>query len=219
VAEWFWGRWFASGLGWSGVMVAVLSLVMVGLLPPLVIYGALHAVIVVVLMGARVAALYEKQDGWRERFGMDEYGVARLQKTVTRAAGSLPGLILWALGPKDPGQGMVHALFLVAFASLGIVGLGALVRLRTWGAIAAFASAVALLVHGGIHCAPELQLALASYSDDLSPLYAVVAQSQWGLYPGMVALPTVLGTLVPGAMLLASLTPFVRPVLAFLRRR
>ena len=30
VAEWFWGRWFATGLGWSGLMVAIVSVVMIG---------------------------------------------------------------------------------------------------------------------------------------------------------------------------------------------
>ena len=35
-----------------------------------------------------------------QRYKMDEFGVARLRKTVTRAAASLPSLILWALGPE-----------------------------------------------------------------------------------------------------------------------
>src|SRR5262245_14522412 len=47
VADWFWGRWFASGLGWSGVMVTILSTVMIGFVPQLMVYGALHALVVV----------------------------------------------------------------------------------------------------------------------------------------------------------------------------
>ena len=35
VAEWFWGRWFATGLAWSGVMIAVAALVMLGWTPVL----------------------------------------------------------------------------------------------------------------------------------------------------------------------------------------
>jgi hypothetical protein len=215
-AEWFWGRWFASGLGWSGLMVAGLSLVLIGWAPPLVIYGALHGLIVLLLAGKRVTALYEMQEGWRQKLGMDEHGVARLRKTVTRAAASLPSLILWAFGPKDPGQGMVHAIFLAAVSGLGLVGLAGLIRLRTWGAVAALASAVGLLVHGALHCAPELTDGMSSGS---LPLFGVAFQRLWGVYPGLVALPTVLGTLLPGAVLLASLTALARPALAFIRRR
>jgi hypothetical protein len=219
VAEWFWGRWFATGLGWSGLMVAALSLVLVGWAPPLVIYGALHGLIVVLLLGKRVSALYEMQEGWRQRLGMDEFGVARLRKTVTRAAASRPSLLLWALAPKDPGQGLAHAGFLVAAAVLGVVGLGGLLRLRTWGVLAVATSAVALVAHGALHCAPELDLAVSATHGDLPTLFSVSFQSVWGLYPGMVALPTMLSTLVPGLLLLASLTPVARPLLAFVRRR
>jgi hypothetical protein len=202
VAEWFWGRWFASGLGWSGVMVAGLSLVLIGWAPPLVIYGALHGLIVLLLAGKRVVALYEMQEGWRQKLGMDEHGVARLRKTVTRAAASLPSLILWAFGPKDPGQGMVHALFLVTVSGLGLLGLAGLIRLRTWGAVAALASAVALLAHGFVHSGSELHGALG----------------HCGLLPSL-AVPAALGTLLPGVVLLASLTALAGPALAFIRRR
>ena len=214
-AEWFWGSWFAAGLGWSGLMVAGLSLFLVGWAPPLVIYGSLHGLIVLLLAGRRVAALYEMQDGWREKLGMDEHGVARLRKTVTRSAASLPSLILWAFGPKDPGQGMAHALFLIGFAGLGMVGLGALLRLRTWGAVATLVSALGLLAHGAVHCAPELQgWSLSSVPD----FFRLAFHSTWGVYPGLVAFPTVLGTLLPGALLLVALTALARPTLAFLRR-
>lgn len=209
-AEWFWGRWFATGLGWSGVMVAGLSMVLVGWMPALAIYGGLHGLIVLLLLGKRVSALYEQQDGWRQRLGMDDYGVARLRKTVTRAAASLPSLILWALAPKEPGQGLVHAAFLVGAAVLGIAGLSGLLRLRAWSVVAVAASAVALVVHGALHCGPELDL----LGGGLVPLHSV-----WGLAPGVVALPAVLGTLVPGLLLLAAVTPLLRPTLAFLRRR
>jgi len=139
VAGWFWGRWFATGLGWSGLMVAGISLVMIGWAPALAIYGGLHALIVLPLAGKSMAAQYDLQEGWRQKYRMDELGVARLRKTITRSAASLPSLILWALGPKD-GQGMLLSL---AALGLTIVGLRGVVRLRTWGWLAVAGAAVA----------------------------------------------------------------------------
>jgi len=208
-AEWFWGGWFASGLGWSGVMVAVLSMVLVGWNPALGIYGGLHGLIVVMLLGKRVAALYEQQDGWKQKLGMDDYGVARLRKTVTRAAASLPSLVLWALGPKEPGQGMLHGTLLIGAAIAGIAGLTGLIRLRGWSILALGTSAVALIAHGLLHCG----------ASDLAWLQAPLFARVLGLYPAAVVLPAVLGTLVPGLLLAASLLPLARPTVAFLRRR
>jgi hypothetical protein len=215
-AEWFWGRWFASGLGWSGFMVAIISMVMLGWMWPLVIYGALHGLVVFLLLGKRMSALYDLQEGWRSRFGMDEFGVARLRKTVTRAAASLPSLILWALAPKDPGQGMTHALFLFAVAAVGISGLAAVVRLRSWGVLALGASAIALLAHAAFHVAPEIGMA---GQDALPPIFGVLFQPVWGLYPGVIAVLTALGTALPAALLLAAAAPFASPAVSYLRRR
>lgn len=147
VAEWFWGRWFATGIGWSGLMVAIISLVMIGWVPALLVYGGIHALIVVPLAGKSMAARYDLQEDWRKRYRMDDLGVARLRKTITRSAASLPSLILWALGPKDPGQGMLVSL--AALALLGL-GLGGLVRARTWGWLAVAGAAAAALVGGGL---------------------------------------------------------------------
>ncbi len=143
VAGWFWGRWFATGLGWSGLMVAGISLVMVGWAPALAIYGALHALVVLPLSGKSMAAHYDLQEGWRQRYKMDELGVARLRKTITRSAASLPSLILWALGPKE-GQGMWLSL---AALGLTLLGLRGVVRLRTWGWLT-LAGAAGLLLGG-----------------------------------------------------------------------
>jgi hypothetical protein len=144
-SEWFWARWFASGLGWSGAMVGVAAMVMMGEWnTALAIYGGLHALVVTMLLGSKMAARYDLQPGWRQRFGMDEFGVVRLRKAVTRASAALPSLILWALGPRD-GQGTV--LVLVA-AALGVLGLRGLVRLRTWGLLALGASGVSVLLFG-----------------------------------------------------------------------
>jgi len=75
-----------------------------------------------------MAERFDLQPAWRERYGMDEFGVARLRKTVTRASASLPSVIFWALGPKDPGQGMAFAA--VAAVALTVVGLRGVVRLE-----------------------------------------------------------------------------------------
>lgn len=135
VAPWFWGRWFAAGLGWSGALVGVVSLFMLGWSWPLAIYAGLHGAIVLALMGASMATDYELQAPWRERFQMDELGVARLGKTVTRTAASLPSVVLWALGPKEPGQTVAlgAGLLTVLLAGMGLRGL---VRLRTWSLLA-----------------------------------------------------------------------------------
>jgi hypothetical protein len=156
VAEWFWGRWFATGLGWSGIMVSIASLAVVGWTPVLAIYGGLHALVVAALLGKRMAARYDLQEAWRARYKMDEFGVDRLRKTVTRAAASLPSLILWALGPKE-GQGvaLVASLAAVGFTAVGLRGL---IRLRSWGVLALGAafSLVAVFGHVTAFLAPPI---------------------------------------------------------------
>lgn len=211
-AEWFWGRWFATGLGWSGLMVAVLSLFMLGWAPALAIYGGLHGLIVLLLLGKKAAGLYDLQDGWRERFRMDEHGVARLRKTVTRTAASLPSVILWALGPKDPGQGAGHALFAAGLALLTVGGLTAVLRLRTWGLVALASAAAGLMVHSGLHARlPEFQGAM--------PFFMGVSTA-WSLggLPGLVIV-LALSSAVAGAALLIAAAPFARPMMRFFRRR
>jgi hypothetical protein len=131
-SEWFWARWFASGLGWSGAMISIAAMSQIGWNPALAILGGLHALIIVMLMGQKMAARYDMQPGWRERFGMDEFGVIRLRKAVTRASAALPSLIVWALGPGQPQPDLLVA----GAATLALVGLAGLLRLRTWGLLA-----------------------------------------------------------------------------------
>ena len=94
-------------------MIAIAGVVAVGWLPQLVIFGVLHLFVIVALMGEKMAARYDLQAAWRERYKMDDFGVARLQKTITRSAASLPSLIIWALAPKEEGM---------AFAALALRG-------------------------------------------------------------------------------------------------
>ena len=216
-ADWFWGRWFASGLGWSGLMVAAMSTVMLGWMWPLAIYGGMHGLMVVLLLGKRMTALYDLQEGWRQRFSMDEFAVARLRKTVTRSAASLPSMILWALGPKDPGQGMLHTLFLLTAVALGVSGLAGVIRLRSWGVLALGGAAAALLTHGGLHVFPEIGMAGAAGANELPSIFGVLFQNVWGVAPGMVAVLTLFGTLLPATLLVAATAPFAGATVRFLR--
>ena len=139
-SQWFWARWFASGLGWSGFMVGLMSLVMVGWHPALAIYTGMHLLILAALWGNKMAARYELQTEWRERYGMDEFGVARLGKAVTRGSASLPTLIMWALAPRED-QGMLAQLLPTIAFLVGALGVAAILRLRTWGLLALGAAA------------------------------------------------------------------------------
>jgi hypothetical protein len=189
VAEWFWGRWFATGLGWSGLMVAIVSTVTLGWDNGFAVYGLLHAMIVLPLAGKSMAARYDLQEGWRQRYKMDDLGVARLRKTITRSSASLPSLILWALGPKEPGQGMLLSLLALALVA---TGLGGLVRLRTWGWMAVGASAVVTLLGGSL-------FGTATFSAFAFPAFA--------------------GPDLAICFLVAAAVPFVLPALRFVRAR
>lgn len=192
----FWGRWFATGLGYSGLMVGLFAMVNVGLAPPLVVYTLLHGLAVAALWGPKMAALYEKRSGWRERWGLDDFGVSRLGKTVTRAAGSLPALIVWALQPRD-GQG--HAWLSAASGVvlfLAVAGVLWVVRLRTLGVLAlAGAAVLALFV-------PSLGAALG-------------AHTHTGALPLLAAFSGSLGV----AFLATALTPVAAPIWRHLRGR
>jgi hypothetical protein len=200
VAEWFWARWYASGLCWSGVMVSIASLVMLGWTPVLLYYGIAHAVVIALLGGKKMTERYDLQSAWRERYQMDDLGVARLRKTVTRAAASLPSLIVWALGPKE-GQGQELA-FVGGLAALALaaVGLRAVVRLRSWGVFAlggaalvtATLSQLAAVVGPHCHCFS----AVRTYDNTLG----------------------VFGAIAFASLMLAVL-PFAGPALRFIRRR
>jgi len=77
-------------LAYHSVIEGEASLVMIGWHPSLAIYTVLHVLIVLALMGQKMAARYEMQPAWREKYSMDEYGVARLGKAVTRGRGWWP---------------------------------------------------------------------------------------------------------------------------------
>jgi len=206
-AEWFWGRWFGAGLAWSGVMTSAAVLLQLGEWNPVLgTYGILHGLVVVMLSGTKMVERYDLQPAWRERYGMDEFGVARLRKTVTRASASLPSVILYALAPKEPGQAIFAAATLVA-GVLAVAGLASLVRVRTWGLLALAGSALALFV-GGVSAYPHFNFAWVN-SGYLFPA--------WGhafAYGNVAA-----GPALPVLLLGAALVPFAGPTLRFLRTR
>jgi hypothetical protein len=205
-AEWFWGRWFASGLGWSGMMVGMISLVMLGWSPPLAIYGALHGIVVLALLGKKMAVHYDLQSSWRERYAMDEFGVARLRKTVTRAAASLPSLILWALGPKEGQEGMAFAAAGIATLLLTASGLRGLIRLRSWGLLALAASSVALWAFGSTGAGATTYFLPRHWFESLG--FVSNIPSGLGIAPTLAAM-----------VLAFSLVPFAAPVARFLKRQ
>jgi hypothetical protein len=56
VTGYFWARWFALGLGISGLISAGMSIWQIGPEPVLVFYGVTHALISIALWGGSVAA-------------------------------------------------------------------------------------------------------------------------------------------------------------------
>jgi hypothetical protein len=129
VSGWFWARWYTLGLAFSGVALAVMIAWNNGIDIVVYILGGAHLLIGLGLLGDESAAFYDGRRDWREKWKMDEHAVSRLGKAVMRAGASLPYLIVAGLAPK----GM--ALGFVALA-LGLAGLAAVVRLRTWGLLA-----------------------------------------------------------------------------------
>jgi hypothetical protein len=205
-AEWFWGRWFAAGLGYSGVMVAVAAFAQIGWAPVLAIYGALHGLVVLVLSGRTMAERFDLQPAWRERYGMDEYGVARLRKTVTRASASLPSVILYMLAPKEPGQSL--ALCLLAGA-LALVGLRGTLRLRSWGVLALGAAAAAFIGLDALSAFPHASMYVSA---------GALRHDHLG-FSALLASRLDLTHVLAPALLAAAVLPFARPTLRFLARR
>jgi hypothetical protein len=188
-AGWFWARWYASGMGWSGVMMGVLALVMGGWNGIIAFFLGTHLVAVLFLMGRRMAEAYDLQPAWRQKYGLDEQGVIRVRRAVTRAAMALPSLVLWALAPRS--DAATWAVMVVG--ALGILGL---IRMRTFGPLLLGASAVgaALAWLGCKTCAPVLHVA------------------------GTSLRPTAWLGLAAAVVLFAAFLPFARPIVRFLRR-
>ncbi len=132
VLGFFWGRWFARGLGYWGIVVGLLMMWQLGGVETfLLVWAGSNAAVALLLTGERMAAAFDGRQDWRARFHLDDNGVERLGKAVTRVGMSLPWLLLYVLLPRPSDQ----ALLLVPLALAG-AGLWALLRLRTWGLVA-----------------------------------------------------------------------------------
>lgn len=199
-AEWFWGRWFATGLGYWGMTMTVMAWVTTRSLPPaMIIFGSMHALVSLCLGGEKMAAIFDAKPAWRARWKLDDQGVIRVRKSVTRAASSLPALIMFALAPRE-GQ----ELFGLAAFALALVGFGGILMARTYGVLALGTSAAALA-------------ALAIFGAAPSGVSAFFSQSVFFAgTDGRVMLE--LGAWAP-ALLLAATLPFARPMAAYVLRR
>ncbi len=189
-ASWFWGRWVAIGVGTWGATIAVWGVVQTReLSTPLVVLGLSHGLIALLLMGDSMAADFEGRPGWRTRLGLDDAGVLKLRRTITRAASSVPAIVLFALAPRqEDGSALV---------ACAVVGIGALLLGRTLSLVALAAAAVGAFV---------LSFGAAPFS---------VATPALSFLPA--AMPHALA-LYASLALAASLAPFAGPVRSFLRR-
>ena len=189
-AGWFFGRWVAIGIGSWGATMSVWAMISQRELNGvLVFFGLTHAVVAALLSGDSMSPEFEGRGSWRKRLGVDDEAVARLRKTVTRAASSVPAIVLFVVAPRpDEGE---------ALLALVVVGLGALLMGRTISLLALAAASIGALV--------------LTVSGGLS------AVDTHGLFT-MPASPQVLG-LYASLALAASISPFVAPVGRFLRRK
>src|SRR5262249_49764646 len=158
----------------------------------------MHLLVAVSLMGKKMAARYDMQEAWRARVQIDDYGVGRLRKGVTRAAASLPSMILWGVAPKDGDTGIVAAGGLVGTA-IAVLGLRGLVKLRSWGVVA-LGGAAALAVVGATFFAPAWAQPDIVYNSS-AQLYETASAA--------------LGAPLAVVFLVAAVVPFVRPVVRF----
>jgi hypothetical protein len=188
-AGWFWARWYASGIAWSGVMMGILVLVMAGVNGIFLFFLGTHLVCVLALMGQKMAEAYDLKPAWRDRYQLDEQGVIRVRRAVTRAAAALPSLVVWALAPRSDAA-------TAAVTIVGALGLIGLIRMRSFGPLLLGASAVgaALTALTCKTCGPTLHLA------------------------GTTMRPTAALGLLAAVVLFAAFAPFVRPIARYLRR-
>jgi hypothetical protein len=191
-AHWFWGRWVAIGVGSWGATIAVWGVITARALEPaLVFLGITHGLVALLLMGSSMAVHYEGRADWRARFGLDEAGVARLRKSVTRAASSIPAIVLFALAPRQDAS--------MVLAAVAVVGVAGLLAGRTIALAALALAAIGSLGMAAFgHVAP-----LDAHGFFLVPVGQV---------------PQLLG-LYAGVALLASVAPFVGPIGRYLRAR
>jgi hypothetical protein len=192
VAGYFWARWYAIGLGMSGLITAVFSMVQIGMEPVLMFYGGTHAFVSLALWGNGMSSIFDGRKEWRERFHLDENATHKLGKSVIRLGISLPYVVLYALAPREDAGEALFALLAGAVAVSGLVGM---IRLRGW-------SVLALVAGTGMIATSVLSMScgadIVSYGDG----YAI---NVWAA--GVAAL----------VAMVAALAPMVKPLARYLR--
>lgn len=206
-AEWFWGRWFATGLGYWGCTMAIMAFVTTRGFPlTMVIFGVMHLLVSVCLLGEKMALAFDAKPAWRERWKLDEQGVVRVRKSVTRMASSLPALIMFALAPREGQMVFGPATWdagVLAFAAIGVVAMvGLLATRRTWAVLAL--GAVGAAVFARAIAAPAHLWSSASYFDPASIPHAQFSFEVAGVFAGV-------------ALIAASL-PFAGPIASYVLR-
>ena len=192
VAGYFWARWYAIGLGMSGLITAVFSMFQIGMEPVLVFYGGTHAAVSLVLWGTGMSSVFDGRKEWRQRFHLDENATHKLGKSIIRLGISLPYVILWALAPKEDAGSTLLALLAGGVAVTGVVGI---LRLRGWSVLALAGGAVALAV------------SLLSTTEAVVPF-----ERGYGLNTGAAGIAAL-------ALIAAALAPFAKPLVGYLRER
>ena len=199
-AEWFWGRWFAIGLGYWGLTMAGMAFVSLRQLPPpLLFFGLSHGLVSICLLGDKMAAAFEAKPGWKERWKLDDEGVLRVRKSVTRAASSLPALIMFALAPREA-EGIAR----YALPVFAVVGLSGLLTRRTFGVLA--------LAAGGV-------LGIATSLFDPGSMSLSSGAETYASVAPFLSVPTALLGPYAAALLCAAALPFLRPMARYLRVR
>jgi hypothetical protein len=139
-AEWFWARWFAIGLGHFGSLL-LLFLFKLGAEPVILFVGLTHLAVALCLSGEGMAAKYEHSERTQERWNFQEESLLLMRRAVKSAGSTIPFLILYVLAPRPE-------LLQWVVLALGAVGLGGLLRARTFGALALGAAGALALADG-----------------------------------------------------------------------
>lgn len=185
----FWGRWVATGIGYSGAM----SILAVGQVEdpwPIVIWSGAHTLVILALAGRKMAEAFELREEWRKRWNLDEAGVKKIGGAVTSIASSLP-LILAKLLFRPEGM-----LALAGVAA--VVALLLLIRVRTAGVFAAATASVLVLL------------------SDLTPV-SIPSGFGIGQVPGLAVLTSPLLSAALSVALLVPLVLFLVPMMRYLR--
>lgn len=159
-SEWFWARWFATGIGMSGLTTAALGLVTGGINGGIIFWGLVHASIYLPLLGSQMARTYEEQKQWREYWNLDDAAVLRIKRAVYSTATALPTLILYTLAPRRESL----AILSIAALFFTIVGLWSILKMRTWGIFSILSAFICLIVDGVSGIAPQTSFFYQSMS-------------------------------------------------------